>query len=49
MFSVAKFSNQKILGKLIENLENENVPEIFKNPKKNALKIQQYKCKRKKN
>ena len=44
-FSKENFSNQKVLNKLIENLEKEKVPEIFKTPEKNEAKLQQYKCK----
>ena len=44
-FSKENFSNQKVLNKLIENLEKEKVPEIFKNPEKNEAKLKQYKCK----
>ena len=44
-FSQENFSNQNVLNKLIENLEKEKVPEIFKNPEKNEAKLKQYKCK----
>ena len=33
------------LNKLIENLGQGKVPEIFKKPKENEVKIKQYKCK----
>ena len=34
-----------VLNKLIENLGQGKVPEIFKKPKENEVKIKQYKCK----
>ena len=43
-FSENKFSNQKVINKLIENLDQETVPEIFKKPKENEAKLQKYKC-----